>query len=336
MIAATHMPELRQNLATKEWVVVATERAQKPAELGGKRRKQQAPPEKDKDCPFCTGNESQSEALASLGGPKDWKVRVVRNKYPALVPNAPKVEPKGKLFRRLPGEGTHEVIVESPSHRLSLVDQPLPQVSLVLEAYKQRFAAAAENFEVAMTILFKNHGAGSGASMIHPHTQLIGSSVVPSGVRHRMDEAQKFFEQNNECVFCRMNEEELSQRERIVADSKHFVAYVLFAALSPFHLWIVPKRHTPAFHLITDEERDDLAVVLQTTLKKLKKGLDDPDYNFVIQSAPQDRGTTAAFHWYLSLVVRLGNTAGFELGSGMHINTVPPEQAASFLASVEV
>lgn len=330
------MPELRQNLATKEWVIISTERAQKPSELGGKKQKQANPPEKDKDCPFCPGNEDGSETLATIPGPKGWSVRTIRNKYPALVPNAPAVPAKGKLFRRLPGEGTHEVIVESPSHAVSLTDQPLDQVKLVLDAYKDRFAAAAGNFEVAMTTLFKNHGAGSGASMIHPHTQLIGSSVVPSGVRHRMDEAQKFFEQNNECVFCRMNEEELAQKERLVADTKHFQAYVLFAALSPFHIWIVPKRHIPAFHEITDAERDDLAVVLQTILKKLKKGLDDPDYNFVIQSAPQDRGTTAAFHWYLSLVVRLEKTAGFELGSGMHINTVPPEEAARFLNSIKV
>lgn len=329
------MPELRQNLATKEWVIICSERAGKPAELRSKREKKN-PPSKDQDCPFCPGNEGDSQALMTLGRPSDWKVRVVSNKFPALVPHAPKVEPMGKLYRRLPGEGVHEVIVESPDHAKSLADQPLEQACLVLEAYRQRFAAASENLEVAMTTLFKNHGAGSGASLAHPHTQLIGSSVVPSGVRHRMDEAQKFFEQNNECVFCRMNEEELEQKSRLVADSKYFLAYVLFAALSPFHVWIVPKRHMAAFHEISDAERDDLAAVLQTLLKRLQKGLDDPDYNFIVQSAPQDRGDSPAFHWYLSLVVRLEKTAGFELGSGMHINTVPPEDAAKFLNGVKI
>ncbi len=325
------MPELRQNLATKEWVVIAKERAQRPHELGSERKPKPAVPERDADCPFCPGNEGKSELIEEISGPGGRRVRVVKNKYPALVEGAPKVAPMGTLYRRLPGEGLHEVVIESPSHRVSLADQPPEQIEAVLAAYQSRFAAHAQNMKVAMTMLFKNHGAGSGASMVHPHTQLVGSSIVPSHIRHRMDEAQKHFEQNNECVFCRMNEEELAQKTRVVADSPHFVAYVLFAALSPFHIWLVPKRHEPAFHEMRPEERADLARVLKTVVGRLNKALDDPDYNFVVQSVPQDRGTTEAFHWYISLVVRLGQPAGLELGSGLHINTWPPEEAAAFL-----
>ena len=326
------MPELRQNLATKEWVIIATERAQRPGDLaGGEKRSKPGAPERDPECPFCPGNESRSESAEAGGGAPGWKVRAVKNRYPALVEGAPKVEPMGKLYRRLPGEGVHEVIVESPSHRLSLADQDHAQLERILAAYQARFQATAENMKVALTMLFKNHGAGSGASLEHPHTQIIGSSVVPSHIRHRMDEAQRHFEQNNECVFCRMNEEELAQKVRVVSDTEHFLAYVLFAALSPFHIWIVPKRHEPSFHELTDAERGDLARVLKSVLSRLKSALGDPDYNFVVQSVPQDRGVTSAFHWYLSLVVRLGRSAGFELGSGMHINTVAPEEAARFL-----
>jgi UDPglucose--hexose-1-phosphate uridylyltransferase len=132
-----------------------------------------------------------------------------------------------------------------------------------------------------------------------------------------------------------MIEEERKQGTRILFDTEHFTAFVLFAALSPFHIWILPKRHTASFGEIMDREIDDLAAVLQGVLKKLDAGLANPDYNYVIQSAPLDRGTTEAFHWYLSLVVRLNKTAGFELGSGMFINTSLPEESARFLNSVK-
>ncbi len=328
------MPELRQNLATKEWVVIATERSLRPEQLRPGRPAGAKPPEKDPQCPFCPGNEGASETLYAHGEPR-WRVRVVKNKFPALVPGAGSLEPKGNLYRRLPGEGTHEVIVESPSHNSPLALLPHEQVRDVLAVLQERFRINQENPKVNMVMLFKNHGAGAGTSLEHPHSQIVGSSVVPAHIRHRMDEAEKYFAQNAECVFCRMNEEEKAQGERLLAETPYFLAYVLFAALSPFHIWVVPRRHTAGFAEITSAEADDLARVLQGILKKLHQGLANPDYNFVVQSIPQDRGQVEPFHWYLSLVVRAGSAAGFELGSGMYINQVLPEESARFLNSVK-
>lgn len=327
------MPELRQNLATKEWVIVASDRKLRPQDFAAKAAARKAA-DKDPKCPLCPGNEGQTEEISTLGDgqPGRWRVRVVRSAVAALVPDAPKVAAAGTLYRRLPGEGTHEVIVDSPSHARSLADLSHDEVEDVLAVYQERFKAASENMKVTLALLFKNHSQASGE---HPQSQLIGSSVVPAHIRHRMDESQRYFEQNNECVVCRMVSEEGAQKERLLADTKYFSAFVLFAALSPFHVWIVPKRHEPAFHDLTPAEADDLATVLQTILKKIKAGLGDPDYSYVIQSIPQDRGTTEAFHWYLSLVVRLGASAGFELGSGMHLNPVVPEDAAKFLNGVK-
>jgi len=187
---------------------------------------------------------------------------------------------------------------------------------------------------VALPLVFKNHGESAGTSLEHPHSQLIGSSVVPAHIRHRMDEAERYHRQNNCCVFCDMREEEVRQGARILADTQRFTAFVLFAALSPFHIWVLPKRHTASFGEATDEELGDLAEVMRVLLKRLHAGLGNPDYNFLIQSVPQDRGETAPFHWYLSLIVRLSSAAGFELGSGMFINTALPEESAKFLNSV--
>lgn len=329
------MPELRQNLATKEWVIIANDRAVSPASLKTGRVKSPAKPV-DRECPFCPGNEVKAKALYVHGDADAWRLRVVENNRPALVSGAARPKAQEKLYRLLPGEGLDEVIVESPDHSKSLAELDKEQLEDVIAVYQERFRASSENMKVSLTMLFKNHGQAAGTSISHTHSRLIGSSVVPSHIRHRMDEAQKYFEQNKECVVCRMNEEEKQQGTRLIAENGHFLAYVLFAALSPFHLWIVPKRHTPSFADLTAAEANAMAAVLQLVLKKLQAGLGDPDYNFVIQSTPLDRGSTEAFHWYLSLVVRLGGVAGFELGSGMFLNNVMPEEAAKFLQGVKV
>ena len=257
------------------------------------------------------------------------------NKAPVLIADAPPLEAGSALYRRLPGEGAHEIVIESLRHGRRWSDFTPEEAAQAVELYRRRFGAVAGNLKVALTLLFRNEGLSFGAELPHPHAEIVGSAVVPAHVRHRMDEAQRHFEKNNECVFCRMLEEELTQKKRLVAENEHFAAFVLFAALSPFHLWILPKRHTPAFQETTDAEGAALASLLRTVMRKIDGGLNKPDYSFMIQSTPQDRGATEAFHWYLSLVVRVGRAAGFELGSGMFLNNVVPEEAARFLQAAE-
>lgn len=330
------MPELRQNLATKEWVIIAHERARRPDDFRNHRPARQAPPQKTDDCPFCPGNEKLTDEPAYvLGSMPDWRVRSVPNRFPALVPSPGTHRAKQPLYRSLPGEGIHEVIIDGPRHDLHPAAMDPRQMRDLVYVYQERFRASLQNNKVALTMLFKNHGESAGTSLEHPHSQLIGSCVVPSHVRHRMDEAQKYFDQNGACVFCKMVEEEKRQGERIVAESDHFTAFILFAALSPFHIWILPKRHMASFGDMTPDELDDFSATLQGLLKKIHAALGNPDYNYVIQSAPLDRGTTECFHWYLSLVVRLSKAAGFELGSGMFINTAVPEESAKFLNAVK-
>ena len=329
------MSEFRENIATKEWVVIATERARRPDEFRRQRQPRPPQPERLASCSFCPGNEAATgEALQTWGNAREWRVRAVRNKFPALTTDARCDASATRLCRRLPGLGVHEVIIESPSHSRHLALMAPEEVRGVFFAYRERFRESRKNLQVALTLIFKNHGESAGTSLEHPHSQLIGSSVVPAHIRHRMDEAEKYHRQNSSCVFCDMREEELRLKERIVVDSDYFTAFVLFAALSPFHIWVLPKRHAASFGDITDVELSDLAEVMRVLLGKLHAGLDNPDYNFLIQSLPQDRGETAPFHWYLSLVVRLSSAAGFELGSGMFINTTLPEASAKFLNSL--
>ena len=330
------MPEVRQNLATKEWVIIATERARRPEEF--KHAASQAPqPERHPGCPFCPGHEAQTTTQKyALGGPEGWKVRVVDNRFPALVPSCRLEGSHPEPYRCLPGEGVHEVIIDSPSHSKHPARLERGELRDLFFVYRERFRESAKDPKVALTLLFKNHGEGAGTSLAHPHSQLIGSSVVPAHIRHRMDAAKRYYEEHKTCVLCTMADIERKDGHRLLADTKHFTAFVLFAALSPFHIWVLPKRHTASFGEVSDEELGDLAAVMRALLRKLDQGLGDPDYNYILQSAPQDRGETAPYHWYLSLVVRLSKAAGFELGSGMFINTALPEESAKFLNSIEI
>lgn len=312
------MPEFRQNLATKDWVVIATERRRGPADF----RRPAAAAAPAGDCPFCPGG-------------KPGEVRVLPNKYPVLVPGAAPVKDRHALYRSLPGEGLHEVIIDSSDHAATLDGMPAPQARALVGVWHERFKASLANDKVALSVLFKNHGAGSGASIMHPHTQLVSSSVVPSHIRHRMDEASRYYDSAGACVFCRMLETELKDKVRMVEENDHFAAFCLYASLSPFHVWVLPKRHAASFADANPKELDSFAAVLQKLVRRVRAALGDVPYNFVLQSTPLDRGTTEAFHWYLSLVVRVGGGSGFEMGSGIFTNVVVPEEAAAFLQAAK-
>ncbi|MGB6168938.1 MAG: HIT domain-containing protein, partial [Geitlerinemataceae cyanobacterium] len=165
---------------------------------------------------------------------------------------------------------------------------------------------------------------------------LAATPIVPYEVRFRTQESIRYFDDTGICLVCNILADELAAGDRIIFTSEHFVAFIPYAALSPFHTWVFPRRHSSSFDDITDEEIVDLAIVLKTTLAKLYYGLGDPDYNYVIRSSPTDEQRTDYFHWYLAIVPRLSLTAGFELGSGMYINTSLPEESAEFLRSVEI
>jgi UDPglucose--hexose-1-phosphate uridylyltransferase len=332
------MPELRQNFFTKEWVIIATERAKRPEELAT-HRPVQAVPAFVETCPFCPGNESKTppEVLrlpADSSGP--WAVRVVPNKFCALSSEAQPTRSLQHLRRRIDGFGFHEVIVDSPDHARCMALLSDAQVANILRAYKQRYNALSLDQRVVHITIFKNHGADAGASLQHPHSQLIATPVIPSQVRHRLFEALRHYDDVGECMYCHMMEREVEDATRIVVKSEHFVAMEVFASATPFATHIFPLRHMASFGDITDIEVADLARVLRTLLAKIYVGLENPDLNFTVRSSPAEYAGARHFHWYVSVIPRLTRVAGFELGSGMFINTVLPEAAAEFLRNVAV
>ncbi|MGB8729485.1 MAG: DUF4931 domain-containing protein, partial [Candidatus Sulfotelmatobacter sp.] len=260
-----------------------------------------------------------------------WAVRVIPNKFAALDSTAQPTRSLQHLRRRVEGFGFHEVIIDGPDHAGCMALLPDAHVASILGVYRERYNELSMDRRVNHVTIFKNHGADAGASLQHPHSQLIATPVIPSQVRHRLHEALRHYDDAGECMFCHMVEREVEDQTRVVLKSEHFVAMEVFASATPFATHIFPLRHMASFGEITAAEITDLARVLRTLLAKIYFGLNNPDLNFAIRSGPSDYVGARHFHWYVSVIPRLTRVAGFELGSGMFINTVLPEAAAEFL-----
>jgi UDPglucose--hexose-1-phosphate uridylyltransferase len=330
------MSELRLNLITGEWVIIATERAKRPEEFKQTGAKRVLPPFSE-NCPFCPGHEDRTPP-ETLRIPDDgrWLVRAVPNKFSALTPEGDPTRYDAGLKTRLAGIGRHEVVIESPAHDATTALLPVEQVERVLGACRDRLRAFYREPSVEHVIIFKNHGEAAGTSLEHPHCQIVGTPVLPGQLRRRIEEAMRFWGDFASCLYCRTLADELSERVRVVTENASFVAFIPYAALSPFHLWITPRRHCANFGAVGDSELADLAAILRDVLRRLHVGLGDPDFNWVIRSLSPEESAVKYFHWYLSLVPRVSRAAGFELGTGMFINTALPETSAAFLRSVSV
>ena len=326
------------NLLTREWVIIATERAKRPTDYKNPSSfTRPVPPNYLNTCPFCDGNEHKTpDELLRVADDGKWKIRVVTNKYPALRNKGERKWWGDDGARSISGVGVHEIIIESPLHNAGMAFMDVKHIEAILAVYRERFIEAHKDPRVEHVTRFKNHGEGSGTSIVHPHSQLIGTPVVPIQFRDRVQSAMHFFDDTGKCLVCSILEKEKTEGRRVLLDTDHFMTFIPYAALSPFHTWIFPKRHTATFSDIRDDELRDMAMHLKTLLAKFYYGLDDPDYNFVIRSSgPGDAGYEYC-HWYLAVIPRITKNAGFELGSGMFINASLPEESADFLKTVKI
>lgn len=329
------MPEFRLNLITREWVVVRPERARGPAEFRRSLTRRPLPTHLD-SCPFCPGNEAQTE-VELLRHPADgpWKIRVMENKYPVLSHEGEPTRIIDGPRRMVHGVGLHEVVVESPVHNESPAFFGADHMADLLRIYAGRFSHAYEDSRIEHVIIFKNHGPASGTSIWHPHSQLVATPVVPARFRDRLLASMHYFDDTGKCLKCDMIKKELADARRIIIETERFITFIPYAALSPFHLWIFPRRHMAAFSSITDEETTDLAIHMKTILYKLNVALDDPDYNYAISSSSPRHAKSEFSHWYISIIPRLMETTGFELGSGIYANPSVPENNAAYLRAME-
>jgi UDPglucose--hexose-1-phosphate uridylyltransferase len=328
------MPELRRDVVSGRWVIIATERAARPTDFTRGRE----PVASDRDrCPFCPGREDQTPpeiyAVRDSGtrdGP-GWKVRVVPNKYPALRIEGELVAEGAPLFERMDAVGAHEVIVETPEHDTHLGLLPADHVAEVLRAYRERYVDLDRDPRFQYALLFRNHGRTAGASLSHPHSQLIALPVLPRRVEEELEVARRYFAEHARCLYCEVAAEEMRRGERVVYENDAFLAYEPHASRFPFETWVLPKFHQASFGALGDEELPALAEVLGSALHKLHVALENPPYNFIVHSAPYASLPEHLYHWHIEIMPRLTSVAGFEWGTGFYINVVPPEHAAGFL-----
>jgi UDPglucose--hexose-1-phosphate uridylyltransferase len=330
------MTELRLNLITNTWVAIARDKAKRPEEFRNLKAKQHHL-NNHGPCPFCPGNEHITPAeimrLPSNGG---WKIRVIPNKFPVVSPEGEIARVNDGLKHSVGGVGRHEVIIETPHHDILTAFLDLAELTDIINVYQERFIDAYRDKTVEHVIIFKNHGPASGTTIEHSHSQLIAFPVKPFQMRMRIEEALRYFDNTGECLMCAIIRDEKMDEKRIILETEHFIAFVPYAALSPFHIWIFPKRHSPSFGAITDEEIRDLAMNLKITLLKLHKGLENPDFNYVLRSERPNGLLFNHFHWYISIVPRIIQTSGIELGSGIYVNHSMPEEVAEFMRSAKV
>lgn len=343
------MSELRHDPVSKRWVIIATERSRRPEDFVVP---QELVPE-PKFCPFCPGNEDKTPAeiaaVRPAGSPADgpgWDVRVMPNKYPALAIEGSLDRRGVGLYDRIHGVGAHEVIVESPEHNLHLGDMEPRQVESVLSLCQERLRDLTRDPRFKYVLLFKNHGLVAGATLQHPHLQLIATPVTPRAIAVELDSAREHFQLKERCIFCDMIQQELDDRRRIVSADAHFIVLAPYASRFPFELLVIPRAHA---HSFVEEPRSTLAALsgaLRDTMARLKNVLGDPPYNFVLHTAPNTETVVrrrnywdtlkADFHWHIEILPRLTRVAGFEWGSGFYINATAPEDAAAFLRETSV
>jgi UDPglucose--hexose-1-phosphate uridylyltransferase len=328
------MTEIRQNKATKQWVIYSTARAKRPRDFVRPAREKRVLTEYDPHCPFCPGNEAMlppiiSETPAATGS--SWQTRIVPNKFPALVPEASNARVLRDIYLAMEGHGRHEVIIENPRHNRDISEMTSQEIGVVIETYHQHYVELMKVHENMLVLIFRNHGERAGTSLMHPHSQMIVTGIVPPLVREREEQAQRHFDEWGRCVFCEMLEFERDQCARVVFENELFLGFVPFAAEVPFEIWIMPKEHEADFGSITAAQKTALAEALHNVLGRLHTKLSDPDYNYVINSSSQYDSGEPHIHWYLQIRPRMITPAGFELGTGISINPSVPEDDAAFL-----
>lgn len=323
------MPELRRDPVSGRWVIVSPERANRPL-----------PHQPARECPFCPGNESETPpevfAIRSQKGlPNDpnWRLRVIPNRYPALTPNAAPGATARGLFRKKAGVGLHEVIIESRAHKISLTELDEEEVALAMGVYRERMALHRKWEDLEYALLFKNVGVEAGASIEHTHSQIIGTPILPGVIEQEARNIRRRWRERRECVFCEMVRLEAADGRRMVLATDPFVAFCPYASRFPLEVWIVPTAHGPDFDLLADSLVGPLGFFLRDVLVRIEREMGAPRYNVLFHTAPFRRGGDDSFHWHIEVMPRLGQAAGFEWGSGLHVNPLTPEEAAARLRS---
>ena len=328
------MSELRRDPIGGRWVIVDTDHPGSPEEF-----EYEPQVYRGGTCPFCYGNEQLTPPeIDAIRDPhtspntSGWQVRVVPNKFPAL-------QIEGELDRRgigiydiSNGIGAHEVLIETPYHEKDIPDLLNPEIENFISMYCRRALDLAKDKRFKYIMVFKNFGAAAGASLEHPHTQMVALPMIPKNALEEIKGAQHYYEYRERCIFCDILRQEMQEKERIILENKYFVSFCPYASRFPFELWIIPKKHSGFFCHMPAEEIPALAAILKETIAKMKAVFKHVPYNFMLHSSPVNGDTGPdGYHWHIEFMPKLTRVAGFEWGSGFYVVPTPPELSAKIL-----
>lgn len=331
--------EFRQSPITKRWVLVNPGRAKRPEEYDQSKNVRESEANTS-TCPFCAGNEDKyaPDATLTISSPEneaEWLVRSIPNKYPAVVKNGTDsvLEEVDQFHTRQSATGFHEVIV-TRDHKKHVADLPVEHVDLMLQAYQERIKEIARSPEIEYVLVFQNRGDEAGASVVHPHSQLIALNHVPDHPRSELENMSEYYDAHKSNLMCDLLDEEREIDSRIVMESDNFMVYAPYASRFPFKVWLLPKDQMSRFEDLPGGLRRECADLLKTYLKRLDGKLGEPAYNYYLHTLPVNGRFSAyekQYHWHITIFPRLNIWAGFEFGSGTAINEMPPEKAVEFL-----
>lgn len=336
------MPELRTDHLTGRSVLVAQNRAFRPNDFSGEPASAGGAPvdapataaTPHANCPFCTGNESQTPpAVYQKDDPTNgWHIRVVPNAYPAVdnlsgltLNQVPPVDlPSSAL-------GAHEVIIESATHVERMSALSAAELRDILDAYVGRLEHWRRDGRLRYGVIFKNQGPKAGASLAHIHSQLIALPFVPPSVAGELDRAAQQFKATGRCAYCDLIANERSTGSRVVFDHDGFIAFCPNASWQPHEVWLMPTQHAPSFELADESRLDGLARALQKLFRSLQIVSPAAQFNLLLRTAPWQGDHDNTFHWRIELLPRVNSFAGFEVATSVYINPLPPERAAQAL-----
>ncbi|MGD8783002.1 MAG: DUF4931 domain-containing protein [Thioalkalispiraceae bacterium] len=359
-MAEEHKPvrEIRINpIVPTESVLVATARSMRP-------RKAEEPAPRDtrehvETCPFCRSNEDKTPPqIARYPQDEEWQIRIVENLYPVLGNERSQAGFVYGLQQAIDGYGRHEVIVDHYQHGVAVHEMSVSHLALLFRVYQQRMAELYQMDErLKYVLVFKNFGPAAGASMAHTHSQIIATPVVPQNVHDEVSYSQTYYARNHQCIFCSLIDEALTFEatiydrtsgeivrkidvgQYVVERGEKFIAIKPFASRYEWEVHILPLEHQANYLATPEEDLADLANVLKRTMARLDAVIGGAQFNFFLHSLPQEKefeNCHSSYHWHLEICPRTSIPTGFELGSGLFVNTISPEQAAEQLRAVQL
>lgn len=333
--------ELRRDVVSGDWVVIATGRAKRPHAFQATPR--DASYTKIEGCPFenpqASGNgppvlayDRRGRQLGA-GFTKQWFVQVIPNKYPALVPGVPKLTHRN-LVAAMNGAGFHELVIMRDHTRHWAHFSPT-EAETVMRAYRERYRVLSRETIVQYVSMFHNFGREAGASLYHPHSQVLAIPVIPPDVGRSFAGSTRYYHSHGRCVHCDMISWEKKKRLRVVLETKDFIVFCPFASHTAFEVRLFPKTHQPCFAELPDAMLSDAGNVLRRALGKISSVLHDPSYNFFFHTSPCGKDHLFPhYHWHIEILPKVSIGAGFEIATGIDISTVAPEKAAALLRRV--